>query len=103
MAYPKFPSMQQSASGARRITPQQQLWELTNERQHYIFRQVFRRIKKRDQEDLCYGMIAYIRFKIRRPFESPFMQTLFESFIDLVEHRYDNDDDTLRYDNSQTH
>lgn len=79
-----YKHLQQSNSGAQRISPQQQLWELTDERQHYIFREVFRRIKKRDQEDLCHGMIAFIRFKIRRPFESPFLQILFESFIDLV-------------------
>lgn len=71
------------APGARRLTPQQQLWEISNESQHRIFRQVMRRLKKRDQEDLCYGMIAYIRFGVRRPFECPFMQVLFESFIDL--------------------
>lgn len=88
MARPKFQSTQRCAYGPRRISPQQQLWKLTNERQHYIMRQVFRRIKKRYQDDLCYSTIAYIRFKIRRPFENAFMQSLFEIFIDIVDENY---------------
>lgn len=66
-------------------SPQTQLWEMTTECQHDIIRQVLRRLKKRDQQDLCYGLIAYLRFKIRRTFECRFMQVLFESFIDLFE------------------
>lgn len=88
MAYNNhYSKMQREGSVPHRITPQQQLWNLTDDSQHEIFRDVFRRIKKRDQEDLCYAMIAYIRFKILRPFESTFMQVLFQSFIDLVEGR----------------
>lgn len=90
MANPKFHKTERSASGARRVTPQQQLWELTSPHQHHIFREVFRHVKKRDQEDLCYGMIAYIRFKIRRPFESPFMQALYGGFIELIERKPNN-------------
>ena len=69
-------------------SPQQQLWELTNESQHNIFKEVFRRLKKRDQEDLCYGMIAYIKFGFRRPFASMFMQIIFESFIEMVDGKH---------------
>ncbi len=65
-------------------SPQQQLWALLNEAQQQICRQVFRRLKKRDQEDLCYAMIAYIRFGIERPFESPFMHVIFVSFTELI-------------------
>ena len=80
-----FDKTHAESSAPYSVTPQQQLWNLTNEPHHEIFRDVFRRIKKRDQEELCYAMIAYIRFKIRRPFESPFMEVLLQSFIDFLE------------------
>ncbi len=65
-------------------TPQAQLWELTDDVQHEIFRDLFRRLKKRDQEDLCYALIAWIKFKIHRPFESLFMKVIFQSLVELV-------------------
>lgn len=70
------------------ITPWQQLWKLLGEEQQKIVRTVFRRLKKRDQEDLCYAMVAYIRFGITRDFPCPFMQVLYLSLIDLVENKY---------------
>lgn len=74
--------------GARCLTPQQQLWELIDAGMQEIIRKVFRRLKKRDQEDLCYAMVAYIRYRITRNFTCPFMQTLFLSFVDLVDGRF---------------
>lgn len=74
----------------RRLTPQQQLWELIDVYQQDIIRKVFRRLKKRDQEDLCYSMVAYIRFGILRDFPCPFLQTLFLSFVDLVDGKLTN-------------
>lgn len=71
--------------GPRHVTPQQQLWELTQDRFRDNMREIFRRIKKHDQEDLCLGMIAYIRFKIHRPFDSTFMQSLYEKLINLYD------------------
>lgn len=65
-------------------TPQVQLWELTDDVQHEVFRDLFRRLKKRDQEDLCYALIAWIKFKIHRPFESLFMKVIFQSLVELV-------------------
>lgn len=76
--------------GFRRLTPWQQLWELLNEEQQRIVRTVFRRMKRRDQEDLCYAMVAYLRFHITRDFPCPFMQVIYLSFIDLVENKYSN-------------
>ena len=58
MANSKFSKMRAEGKALRRITPQQQLWALTNDRQQRVLRQVLRRLKKRDQEDLCYGMVA---------------------------------------------
>lgn len=72
----------------RRVTPWQQLWGLLNEEQQQIVRTVFRRLKKRDQEDLCYALLAYLRFRITREFKSPFMQVIYLSLIELVENRF---------------
>lgn len=76
------------STGPRRVTPWQQLWDLLSEEQQQIVRMVFRRLKRRDQEDLCYAMVAYIRFRITRDFTSPFMQVIYLSLIDLVENKY---------------
>lgn len=76
--------------GFQSVTPWQQLWALLNEEQQSIVRTVFRRMKKRDQEDLCYAMVAYIRFRITRDFLCPFMQVIYLSFIDLVEDKFSN-------------
>lgn len=68
----------------KKKSPQQQLWPMLSQSQQQICRQVFRRLKKRDQEDLCYALIAYIRYGMKRPFECLFMQVLLESFIELI-------------------
>lgn len=66
------------------ISPQQQLWKMLNDSQREEFREILRRLKKRDQESLCYGVIAFIKFGIRRPFESEFMQLIFNTMILLL-------------------
>lgn len=65
-------------------TPQQQLWKMLTDIQREDFREILRRLKKRDQESLCYGVIAFIKFGIRRPFESKFMQLIFNTMILLL-------------------
>jgi len=67
---------------------QQQLWALTDEAQHESIREVFRHLKKSAQENLALGMIAYIKYGIRYPYENLLMSTLFESFVDLLEGNY---------------
>ena len=66
------------------ISPQQQLWKMLNDIQREDFGEILRRLKKRDQESLCYGVIAFIKFGIRRPFESRFMQLIFNTMILLL-------------------
>lgn len=67
--------------GPRRVTPQQQLWELLDEETRELMRQYFRRLKKRDQEDICYAAIAWIRFGIERRFEDDFMESIRDSLL----------------------
>lgn len=74
----------QKPTSPKRITPQEQLWELLPAKSIPIISTVFRRLKKRDQEELCYSMIAYLRYDITRDFHCPFMQILYSSFIELV-------------------
>lgn len=76
------------STGFRRVTPWQQLWGLLSEEQQQIVRTVFRRLKKRDQEDICYALLAYLRFRITREFKSPFMQVIYLSLIELVENKF---------------
>lgn len=66
------------------ISPQQQLWKMLTDVQRDDLREILRRLKKRDQESLCYGVIAFIKFGIRRPFESKFMQLIFNTMILLL-------------------
>lgn len=66
------------------ISPQQQLWKMLSDIQREDLREILRRLKKRDQESLCYGVIAFIKFGIRRPFESKFMQLIFNTMILLL-------------------
>ncbi len=72
------------ASGLEYSTPQQQLWKMLNDSQREEFREILRRLKKRDQESLCYGVIAFIKFGIRRPFESEFMQQIYNTMLMLL-------------------
>lgn len=66
------------------ISPQQQLWKMLTDIQREELGEILRRLKKRDQEALCYGVIAFIKFGIRRPFESKFMQLIFNTMILLI-------------------
>ena len=79
-----FRQTPREAHGPRYVTVQQQVWELTEPRHHRLMRQMFRRLKKRDQMDLSYGLIAYLRFGIVRPYEDAFLQALYESLIEVV-------------------
>lgn len=66
-------------------TPQQQLWTLLSQKEQQMVRMVFRHLKKRDQQDLCYALIAYIRFGIVRHYSCPFMQCAYLAFIELID------------------
>lgn len=72
------------ASGLEYSTPQQQLWKMLTDIQREDFKDILRRLRKRDQESLCYGVIAFIKFGIRRPFESKFMQQIYNTMLMLL-------------------
>jgi len=66
------------------LTPQQQLWNETSDEQHLELAKVLRLLKKRSQEDLCLGLVAYLRFGICRPFHDPLMQSLYQQCLMIV-------------------
>lgn len=68
-----------------RKSPHRQLWEMTNDSQHEGLSKILKRVKKKDQEVLVYGLIAYLKYKIRRPFECVFMNLLMRLLIEVVE------------------
>ncbi|MDO4959322.1 MAG: hypothetical protein Q4E68_08750 [Prevotellaceae bacterium] len=65
-----------------RITPQQQVWKyLRTDDQRAILAQNFRHIKRRTQEDICYGLLAFLRWGIIRPFEDKWVNKLFQALL----------------------
>lgn len=63
-------------------SPQAQVWELlkTEEQKAYMA-DALRHVKKKDQEDLCYGIIAYLRWHITRPFEDAWLDAYSKSIL----------------------
>lgn len=70
-----------------RKSAQQQLWKLLKPQERTILSSLFHSIKKRDQEALCYAFISYLRFKVNRPFDSPFLQAIYLTTIELFHER----------------
>lgn len=68
------------------VTPQQQLWRLTNEQYHAYLASTLRYLKNHAQEDLCLALVAYIRFGIRRTFINQFMARVFADCICVLDH-----------------
>ena len=76
-------------------TAQQQLWPLLPEDMRPVIQLIFRRIKKRDQENLSYDLIAYIRFGIYRQFEDAFMGLLFDGMVNIIDASTVSDENKL--------
>lgn len=71
--------------GQRRITAQEQMWAMLNTAQQEALRPILRCLKKMDQECLSYGVIAYLKFGIRRPFSNPFLQNTYMLMLTFCE------------------
>lgn len=66
----------------KHVSPQQQVWQhLRTDDQRVILAENFRHLKYRTQEDICYGILAYIRWGIVRPFEDKWVKRHFDSII----------------------
>lgn len=66
----------------KRISPQQQVWQhLRTDDQRSILAESFRHLKQRTQVDICYGILAYLRWGIIRPFEDKWVKRHFDGII----------------------
>lgn len=66
----------------KRVTPQQQVWEILHtDDQKAILAANLRHVKKQTQEDICYGILAFVRWGIIRPFDDIWVNRLYQSLI----------------------
>ena len=66
----------------KHVSPQQQVWQhLRTDDQRVILAENFRHLKHRTQEDICYGILAYLRWGILRPFEDKWLKRQFDAII----------------------
>ncbi len=66
----------------KRITPQQQVWKhLRTDDQRSFFAKQLRHLKPRTQEDLCYGILASLRWGVTRPYDDSFVDSIYQSIV----------------------
>ena len=66
----------------KHITPQQQVWNyLRTDDQRAILAQNFRHIKRQTQEDICYGLLTFLRWNIIRRYEDKWVNNTFQALI----------------------
>ena len=66
----------------KHVSPQQQVWQhLRTDGQRAILATSLRHLKRRTQENICYGILAYIRWGILRPFEDKWLKGHFDNII----------------------
>ena len=64
------------------VSPQQQVWKyLRTDDQRATLAENFRHLKHRTQEDLCYGIIAWLRWGIIRPYTDAWVNRTFQAII----------------------
>lgn len=69
----------------KRITPlDQALGTLKTDAQKHILMQNLDPLNAQAREDLCLAIVAYQRFKIKRPFSNPLLHVIFTSFIEIL-------------------
>lgn len=75
----------------KRVTVREQLRMLIKNSHYVVISDVLNQLSTEAEEDLCYGLIAALKWGIYRPFQSVFMQTVFDSCIWLI-----NDGDRIK-------
>ena len=79
-----------TAGGSKRVTVREQLKMLIKKSHYAVICDVLDHLSIEAGEDLCYGLIAAVKWGIHRPYPSAFMQTIYESCIWLIN---DGDED----------
>lgn len=66
----------------KHVTPQQQVWEmLRTDNQRAILAANLRHVKYHTQEDICYGLVAFLRWGIIRLYEDQWVNRLYQSLV----------------------
>lgn len=69
----------------KKISPlDQALGCLQTDAQKHILMQNLDPLNAQAREDLCLAIVAYQRFKIKRPFSNPLMHVIYQSFIEIL-------------------
>lgn len=66
------------------ITPFQQVWNATSNREHQLIKPILDPLDLQQQEDICLALVAWLRFGIRREFGDPELNDVFIQLIDLI-------------------
>lgn len=66
------------------ITPFQQVWNATSNREHQLIKPILDPLDLQHQEDICLALVAWLRFGIRREFWDPELNDVFIQLIDLI-------------------
>ena len=66
----------------RHVTPQQQVWELLQtDAQKAVLAAHLRHLKKPTQEDICLGIITFLRWGIIRAFEDQWVNRHYQALV----------------------
>lgn len=69
----------------KKISPiDQALSVLELDHQKHILMQNIEPLNEQARVDLCLAIVAYQRFKIKRPFSNPLLQVIYTSFIEIL-------------------
>ena len=78
--------MTESTNNTNTKTPQQELWEyLKTKEQKVLIAENLRSLKLQVQEDICYGLIAYLQYGMRRQFSDNWVQKHFNTLVNYLE------------------
>ena len=78
--------MTETTNNTNRKTPQQELWEyLKTKEQMVFFAESLRSLKLQVQEDICYGLIAYLQYGMKRQFSDRWVQQHFDGLVNYLE------------------
>ena len=78
--------MDTSTNNTNTKTPQQELWEyLKTKEQKVLIAENLRSLKLQVQEDICYGLIAYLQYGMKRQFSDRWVQRHFDGLVNYLQ------------------
>ena len=67
------------------VSPKQQAKGLLTGTEWYVLREYLDVLTPQAQEDLCFAIVAYKRFRVYRTFSNNLLQVIFTSFVKLFQ------------------